>query len=151
MLPTTVTASDLQRLFNVTSARISQLAAEGVIVRGKKKGQYLLVNSAQNYTALLRSRAAPSPMNDQRQRWLAAKADMAERERDHQAGELVPVRDVEAAWAAIVSTLRMRLLSVPAHLSARCDPATRASFHAFATEYINSVLQELSDTEVEAT
>jgi len=41
MLPATVAASDLQKLFNVTAAGISQLASEGVVAPGKKNGQYL--------------------------------------------------------------------------------------------------------------
>ena len=38
-------ASDLQKLWNITAGRVSQLASEGVLVRSKPRGHYQLVQS----------------------------------------------------------------------------------------------------------
>jgi phage terminase Nu1 subunit (DNA packaging protein) len=148
------TTAELASLLGLTVQRVTQLAAEGVFVR-VARNRYNLVECVQAYIrfreATIRSElGGGSSLTSARTNWVETRARLAQLELQARNGELVPINDVVRAWSAVITTLRMRLLSVPAHISARCDPQTRPSVHAFVTDLINNALEELAHTEVEA-
>jgi len=53
----TISSGRLQKLLGIKSASLSTLAAEGVVVRGEKRGSYLLEPSMRGYIGRLQAAA----------------------------------------------------------------------------------------------
>jgi len=94
---TTVPASTLATLFNVTERYVRQLAQTRIIPR-QVDGKSDLVGSVHGYTGHLEKRKAGAALSSERVRLLKAKADLAEQKRDQMRAELVPRDQVEQVW-----------------------------------------------------
>jgi phage terminase Nu1 subunit (DNA packaging protein) len=112
------TIAELASLLGLTVQRITRLQAEGVIKRiGRNR-----YNTAQAVQAYIRYRETTvrtelgddGSLTSARVEWTETKARLAQLELQTRSGKLLSRDDVTNAWAAIVTTLRMRLLSVPA-------------------------------------
>jgi phage terminase Nu1 subunit (DNA packaging protein) len=151
------TTAELAGLLGITVQRVTQLTAEHVFKR-VGRNRYNTAECVQAYVryreGLARAELGDgNSLTSARTEWVETRARLAQLELQTRSGELVSRADVTQAWSAIVSTLRMRLLSVPAHISAQCgalDTQTRGRVHDVATSQIHNALEELSTIEVEA-
>jgi hypothetical protein len=152
MIPTTCSGRDLEQLLGLSSGRISQLRADGILRAAPKNPRaFLLAPSVSGYCAFLKSANAPTPFNEARADLVRAKAQIATIDLDERRGAVVPISDVLKSWAVVVSTVRMRLLSVPRQAAMRCglvDPERRARLESVVEDLVHAALAELSDAEV---
>ena len=124
-LPKLISAAGLARLFGISVQRIGQLADQGAVIR-RDRNAYDLEGSIRAYTAHLRKAAsgggADAVLSNERTRLTRARADMAEAERQQQAGILVDARQVEDAWLVCCDRVRTRILAVPTIVGGRLGP-----------------------------
>jgi len=151
------TTAVLAGILGITVQRVTQLQAEGVFPR-IGRNRHNVANCVQAFVkhreAAVRAELGDGQsLTSARTDWVQTRARIAHVEYQARIGELAPVDDVARAWAAIVTTVRTRLLSVPSHISARCgapDSQSRARVHEIAEQLIHNALEELSATEIEA-
>jgi phage terminase Nu1 subunit (DNA packaging protein) len=143
----TVAIGPLARLCNLTPARCSQLANEGVMHKAAH-GQYYLLPSVNGYIRYLQegtigkkksdyAGAKRIAEDDPRSRLADAKARIAEAEAAQLEGDLLPVSAIAAAWAEIAIITKTKLLSIESAVPPEARAATRSSIH--------DALNELAD------
>jgi phage terminase Nu1 subunit (DNA packaging protein) len=151
----TLPLQPMARLLDLQPRRVQQLADEGVIVKAGR-GKYDVVGSVQGYIKYLRKRAAGEELGGEafnlaRARNTAAKADIATMERDRLLGLYLRTEEVTMTWSAIVTTVRTRLLSIPAKLGARLAAAkTALAAQEIVAAEIHDALNEFSKQSVTA-
>jgi phage terminase Nu1 subunit (DNA packaging protein) len=80
-----------------------------------------------------------------RARLASSKAAIAEMQRRKMEGELVPLDQVEAAWASMIATARAKLLAIPAKCAARVGMCqTTAEVATILRQEVHAALDELS-------
>ena len=140
----TVAVGVLAQLCNLTPARCSQLANEGVMHKAEH-GLYYLVASVNGYIRYLQERTignkeadyagAKHPSKDSPVVRLAeAKARIAEAEAARLEGSQLPVESFARAWAEILTIIRTKLLSIETSVPPAARKATRAAVHEALTE-----------------
>jgi phage terminase Nu1 subunit (DNA packaging protein) len=155
-LPTDISTAQLATLLGISSQRVNQLAADGVLLKGARN-KFNLVASVKAYiehreTAIERSLGGGDSLTSRRAEWLETKnrlsaLDLAERER-----ELVSVAELETAWGTLIDTLRTHLLAIPAKLAPRINAAqSPAQAQAIVRREINDTLGRIAVHEFEAT
>lgn len=88
--------------------------------------------------------AAAISLDEARQRKTAAEAELAELELGHARGELVQIDTVAELLEATLSTVRLRLLGVPAKVAARLAPVrTPAKCRRILEDEFSDVLNEI--------
>ena len=119
----TISEAELADLLGITSRQIRNLAADGV---AKKAGpaRYELRASVRAYAESLRAKAsrgrvkADDPeLRAERLRLAAAQAEKVELSNSRTRGELIPAREVEAAWAGILREVRAAMLAIPSRVN----------------------------------
>ena len=111
-----VTSPVLQRLLSVNRTALNDLAKRGIVVRGSKRGTYVLEASISGYCKHLREMAAGRGSDagaNARARLGAAQATLAETKAKQLSGELVDAAEVEAFWRPKLKAFRNRILAVP--------------------------------------
>lgn len=136
-IPEVMTGGELSMLLGLASARVLDLARDGVMVR-VSRGRFDVRKSLHNYLARLRDGAKlggkAGPVTDElkaeKLRLARQQADKIELHNAASRGEMVRAADVEREWANVLRDVRSTMLSVPsrvgsklAHLSAH-DIAT---------------------------
>lgn len=149
----TVPVDTVAKIFNVTTRRVQQLVTEGKIPK-PIRGQYNLLLCIRTYIGFLQDSlkgqdTAPDSLKKHRARLTAARADVAELERDAMAAKQVPIEQVDATWATAVGTMRSRLLTIPSKVAARIHAAkTTNDAQEIVRREIFDVLEELSKVSV---
>lgn len=137
----------LAKLFKLTTARIGQLAAEGVLVRGSKRGYYILWESISGYVTFLQNHLPGRisiDLQTERARLAKAQADKTEIEIGILRGELLPAPVVATVWSGMTSAARARLLALPYRLATAAIAADSFNkIETAATDLITEALQEL--------
>lgn len=88
--------------------------------------------------------SAAISLDEARQRKTAAEAELAELELGHARGELVQIDTAAELFEATLSTVRLRLLAVPAKVAARVAPVrTPAKVRRILEDEFAEVLEEL--------
>jgi phage terminase Nu1 subunit (DNA packaging protein) len=117
----TVPVSTLAKLFNLTSVRVQQLAADGIISKSGR-GQYDLWSSVRGYIKYLQERKVnqwdadddnPSDIKKEQLRRTKEEADKLELQNARTRGELVEVEKVKRAGEKVMSAIRNRILNMP--------------------------------------
>lgn len=140
---TIVTTSELAHLFDTTPKTIADLAKREIIVKGKKRGSWLLHPSVAGYVRHLREQAAGRGGDigaDVRARLGAAQATLTETKAKQLAGELVEASEVEAKWTAACRSIRARVLAVADRMR---DLSSHQ--HVKLTQELRNALTELSN------
>lgn len=115
----TVTVSTLAKLFNLTSVRIQQLAADGIIQKSGR-GQYDLWPSVRAYIAYLQERkvnqwdsddASPTELKKQQLRRIKEEADKLELQNAQTRGELVEVWKVISFFEKEVESMKSIIIN----------------------------------------
>ena len=155
--PIIVSLRTVSEYIDLSVTEVSRLCRAGALPQPPRRGAYELRATVRAYVLHLRGYRGQSKervtdaYQNERTRLTRHKADMAEIERRRVQGELVPLTDVNRAWATVVTALRMRLLSIPTKLAARMALARNAvEAQALITDAINECLEELSRVHVEA-
>jgi len=117
----TVPVSTLAKLFNLTSVRVQQLAADGIIQKSGR-GQYDLWPSVRAYIAYLQERkvnqwdsdtADPTELKKQQLRRTKEEADKLELANARTRGELVEVSKVKRLGEQVMSGIKTKILNMP--------------------------------------
>lgn len=117
----TVPVSTLAKLFNLTSVRVQQLAADGVISK-TGRGQYDLWSSVRGYIKFLQERKVnqwdsreeeQTDLKREQLRRTKEEADKLELLNARTRGELVEVSRVKRAGEKVMSAIRNRILNMP--------------------------------------
>jgi len=152
-----VSLRTLSDCLDISVSLVARMCREGTLPRPTRRGEYDLRDACRAYVKHLRGHrgqareVVTSAYQDERTRLTRHKADMAEMERQRLLGELVPLGDVTHAWATVVTTLRVRLLSIPTKLAARLALARNAvEAQALVRDAIHECLEELSSIHVQA-
>ena len=117
---TTLSTADLARLFGTTPNTIADLANREIIVKGTKRGSWLLQPSLAGYVRHLREQAAGRGGEtgaDVRARLGAAEADLAAEKVKVMRGETLPTVEVEKLWTTKLRTFRNRVLAIPGRVN----------------------------------
>ena len=117
----TVPVSTLAKLFNLTSVRVQQLAADGIIQKSGR-GQYDLWPSVRAYIAYLQERkvnqwdsdtADPTELKKQQLRRTKEEADKLELANARTRGELVEVSKFKRLGEQVMSGIKTKILNMP--------------------------------------
>ncbi len=117
----TVPVSTLAKLFNLTSVRVQQLAADGIIQKSGR-GRYDLWPSVRAYIAYLQERkvnqwdsdtADPTEIKKQQLRRTKEEADKLELANARTRGELVEVSKVKRLGEQVMSGIKTKILNMP--------------------------------------
>jgi len=139
----------ISKLLNLTERRVQQLAKEGIIPKAEK-GKYNLVAVVKAYITYLQELAfgkhtGSESESESRSRWLKAKAELSELELSKAKGELVGAVESAEWWERIVSTAKIRLLSIPTRAAPLVIGAgSLAQIQAVIQSLLYEVLNELS-------
>jgi phage terminase Nu1 subunit (DNA packaging protein) len=138
-----ITSGALQRLLGVNKVTVADLAKRGIVVRGERKGTYLVEASVASYCAHLREQAAGRGGEagaEVRARLGAAQADLAAEKVKAMRGETLPTAEVEALWTSKLRAFRNRILAIPTRVK---DLSARQS--VTLTTELRAALTELAD------
>jgi hypothetical protein len=157
----TYPVTTIAKLLLLTDRRVQQLSAEGVIPRAER-GRYELAPAVQGYIRYLQERhlgkegetgeEGESTIAAEKLRKLKADADMAEMDRDKQAGVLQDEGAVVKAYAGRIVAARAKMLGIPKNLSPQLvgmeDPA---EIETLIKAEVYAALRELGSTAQSAT
>ncbi len=113
-----ITAERMAQLLGVTPKTVCELANRDVLVKGKRRGTYLM-SSVARYCAHLRTVAAgrgSSAVVDARVKLAEGQADLATARAAKMRGELVEASEVETFWRGKLRAFRGRILAVPTRM-----------------------------------
>lgn len=153
----TVTCDVVAGLCNLSVRRIQQLADEGYIPR-PARDQYPLWSTVQGYIKFLQSRIGgkkgSSDEQAERTRLTAAKADLAELERERRIGELMLTEVVRRQDFTIARVLRNNLQSIADRVAtmaaAESDPAkVHDLINTEVTQSLESAIAAMQAEEVD--
>ncbi|MGF1550924.1 MAG: hypothetical protein ACFBWO_00285 [Paracoccaceae bacterium] len=142
-----VSAETLADWLGLTPNRVHALAREGALPRGDRK-RFPLKASVQSYAAFVRENPRGRPVANaslaaEKERLTRAQADRAELQAAKARGELVPVAEVETAWASILRDLRAGMLAIPVRVQQRLGHLTTTDVAAIDRE-VRDALEEAS-------
>lgn len=142
----TVSAADLAEWLNLSPARIYALAREGVIPR--TDGRFDLQAAVRAYVEHLRAgqrgRLSSDPdLNAEKLRLARANAEKIELANAKTRAALVPVAEVESAWASVLRDVRAAMLAIPARVQQRLGHLTAHDVQMIDRE-VRDALEEAS-------
>lgn len=127
LLPETAATETLAQLLGVTTRTITELARKGVLTR-VGKGAWPVRESVRSYCAHLREQAAgrsdSTTLTAERIRVAKAQAEKLEFANAVARGEMVPAREVESEWAAVLRDVRAAMLALPSRVQQRLPHLT---------------------------
>jgi phage terminase Nu1 subunit (DNA packaging protein) len=145
----------LAKLFNLTSVRVHQLTADGVVIR-VARGKYDLWQSIRNYIKFLQERKVnqwtgtgesdkPGDYEAHRARLTKAKADIAELDAELKKGTAHDAEAVAAVWSDMIGNARAKLLSLPTTLASQLEGMTIQERKEAIQHGVSDALKELAD------
>lgn len=145
----TCPADELGTIWGITGRRVQQMVTEGIIPRPAEKGKYNLIDCTRAYISFLQRGTEGDALTAHRTRLARSKADIAEMERAQMAGEMVPVAQFVEVLAQVFSTIRTRLIAIPAKIAARIRMAASAvEAMQIMRDEITEALGELGNVKV---
>jgi phage terminase Nu1 subunit (DNA packaging protein) len=137
----------LARLIGVSSAKVRDLNARGIITKLEGGRNYNLLDAVNSYTAHIRDAASGRnhTVDMQAAKLAKAKADankatMAAR---MMAGDLIAAKDIESEWLATARITRAALMAAPSRIANRLNLDNSAK--AIVAEEIEQTLTDLAD------
>ena len=144
MHQTLVSRSDLAHLLGLSDARVTQLVHNETLPRPAKRGRYDLGASVKAYVSHLKT-ATHSTLAVERTRLTKARADRAEQDLRHRAGELVEVATVKKDAFQAGRLVRDNMLAIPDRIAALiATDFDRTHTHALLTKEIRQALEALT-------
>ena len=157
----TMTTDEVSKYLGVTTARVSQLKRDGVIAPlpsgSRKEGDFYkpletFIKVARHYRELTDSRSSreTEEMKNARERQLIAKAKREELEVSELEGELHRAEDIEQAIGAVLTRLRINLLSIPKGIAPQIQDEKDTNIIAEKIyERISRALQEAASLDLD--
>ena len=138
----------------MTDRRLYELIELGVIDR-QGRGAYDLDQVREQYIKNLRAQAerAGRPTgggisDPDRDRHMAARADLAELDLAAKRREFIPANDVAAAVNLVISNMKVRLEAIPTHAAPLVMPEKPAKAEKILSAHIRTALEDLSQVQV---
>jgi phage terminase Nu1 subunit (DNA packaging protein) len=140
-------------VLGVTTRRVQQLAAEGIIAK-PERAKYDLVKCVQGYIRFLQERSTVDQSGEQpafdgkkeRARLTKAQADKEELEVAALRGDLVAADQEAAVWTAYLANVRAKLLAIPHKIAPRVLIVTDlAEAQGLIEGEIHECLKELAE------
>jgi phage terminase Nu1 subunit (DNA packaging protein) len=146
-IPELMTGGELAMFLGIQSARVNDLARDGVMVR-VSRGRFDVRKSLHNYLARLRDGAVKGgPQTDElkveKLRLAREQADKLEISNAAARGELVRAADVEREWANVLRDVRSTMLAVPSRVGSKLVHLTAHDVAAIEAE-IKAALEGLA-------
>jgi phage terminase Nu1 subunit (DNA packaging protein) len=116
-LPSDVTGAELMRLLGVTRPRVTQLAADGIVIR-TGRDRYELA-SITRYCAWLRKGNQGGAWNEARTALALERAASARLDRQEREGQVVRIDEVRTCWTGIARVIRDRVLGLARKVAPR--------------------------------
>ena len=144
----------IAKLLDLSERRVQQLSREGVIPKAER-GQYDLIGSVRGYVRYLRDQALKAQAGApdyaaERARFVRARADLAEIEAEEKRRSLIAADEIEAAWIAVLTLLRTRILALPDRLAPQIfDQSTVGDTRNLIRTAIREVLDDLAEPDIE--
>ena len=144
----------IAKLLDLSERRVQQLSREGVIPKAER-GQYDLIGSVRGYVRYLRDQAIKAQAGApdyaaERARFVRARADLAEIEAEEKRRSLIAADEIEAAWIAVLTLLRTRILALPDRLAPQIfDQSTVGDTRNLIRTAIREVLDDLAEPDIE--
>ena len=111
-----VTAAELGSTLKLTERRVRQLAAEGTVIKGQKRGRYALCASVRRYIDAIEDRDQSTALEDIRREKLAA-LQLARAQKDRQLIALDEalsfVDEITGLFVASLNSLPAQITGVP--------------------------------------
>ena len=140
-------AKELASLIGVTERTVRKLAGENRVVR-RSTGRYAVRESVAKYCEHLRHMAAQHgdeetalDLTRERARYASEQADAVAIKNAVSRNELLPARDVEARWSAVLRDVKARMLALPARLEQRLGHLSKHDVTAIDRE-VRDALEE---------
>ena len=116
----TIPTKQLARLLNLTQARISQLAQQGIIEK-EERGRWALFDTVRDYVSYLQTRKVNqwdgdddlSDIKTEQLRRTKEEADKLELQNARTRGELVEVALVQKMGEKVMAAIKTRILNMP--------------------------------------
>jgi hypothetical protein len=124
-LPDIVSTNALCALLGYSATYVGKLVAEGVILK-VGPGKFKLRESVQGALRRQSGRQVSARQSEALLKWTEERAEKARIQRQALQRLLVPVAEVERAWAFLVARTRTKLLSIPKRLAPRLGMARSA-------------------------
>jgi phage terminase Nu1 subunit (DNA packaging protein) len=149
-IPAILDGAGLAQLLGLSSARLRELARDGLIIRSGRN-RFDVRQSLARYVARLRDHAAQAgrptsgeDLRDQKIRQARLAADKLEIQNAVLRGDMLPAGEVERAWAGMLRDVRAALLAVPTRCGASMPNLTSHDVAALDRE-IKSALEGLAN------
>lgn len=142
----TVTAATLGEWLNLSPARLHALAREGVIPRtgGRFDLRPAILAYVEHLRAGQKGRLTSNPdLQAEKLRLARANAEKIELANAKVRGALVPVAEVESAWASVLRDVRAAMLAIPARVQQRLGHLTPHDVQMIDRE-VRDALEEAS-------
>jgi phage terminase Nu1 subunit (DNA packaging protein) len=138
-----IASAELQRLLGINKSALSELAQDGIVERGEKRGTDQLEASVSGYCKHLRDVASARGGEDGvavRAKLASAQADLAAEKVKQLRCQTLPTVEVEAFWRGKLKAFRNRILGIPGRVR---DLSARQS--VTPTQELRAALTELAD------
>jgi phage terminase Nu1 subunit (DNA packaging protein) len=145
------TVAEIAQHLGLSVKRVNELIDRGIIER-QSRGDYDIDDCRLAYLKNLSATAAgrgagegEATLAAQRARLIAAKADLAEIERQKAIGGWAPIEMMSKAFRGSISVMRELILAAPGTLAWHCEGKTREEIFDLLDEYLRNLLNELAD------
>lgn len=151
----TVSQSNFAKAVGLTTARVSQLIHEGVVIRDDNdaRGGVMLLESFRNYDRM-KGASKPAPNDDdgegidymqEKALHERVKRELAELKLAKAEARAYDARTVEMVLTEMLSNLRTQLLGLPSKLAPQLEEKEKGEIYEVMTREIEEKLSELSE------
>ena len=141
----------------IVKRRLYELISDGVITR-QGRGGYDLDFVREEYIRNLRAQAeragrppappAPVVIDEDRNRHIAARADLAELDLAAKRRDFVPADEVSAAIKMVITNMKIRLEAIPTRTAILVNPEKPAKAEKIISGQIRAALEDLAQVQV---
>ncbi|WP_294348458.1 hypothetical protein [Prosthecochloris sp.] len=149
---TVLTQPQAAALLGVTTRRIRQRSQEEDPPLQDKNGQYpckefgkWMLNDFRRGLGIAKDGTGYYDYDGERARLTFHQANNAEMEEQRKRRELIPANDIRQAWSDIISSARLKMLSLPTRIASVCSGKPASEIEKEAREIVNEALIELSE------
>jgi phage terminase Nu1 subunit (DNA packaging protein) len=146
---TDISLQEMAELLVIDERTVQKHAKEGIIVRGKSRGKYLMEKSVQNYVVRQRESAAgrgDKTLNEESALLKRAQRRNYDLKNSVLEASTVRIEDIQPAWSGVILAVRSAILAIPTIARLRLQLSERDA--GGLTEIIREQLTAASLTDI---